>query len=216
MASAITRLLIGRRAHATARTHVPGRFLGRGDSLPKTCKIPRCGNWPAGASRRIATAAKPAPRQREGRATRWVTAWATAIGTLGLGGRPKLNGEAGFAIGFDSGRYRVRLTDSAPSDKLKPLGISLANRALDPGTAVIVEGLISQPKWNGRRLLVESVDEEQGRYRLLVKGRARPLGVKLDCCKLQSLVTQGREPQESVRAALVARGTEPEPEHSPL
>ena len=37
-----------------------------------------------------------------------------------------------------------------------------ANLALDLGTAVIVEGLISQPEWNGKRLLVESVDAEQG------------------------------------------------------
>ena len=156
---------------------------------------------------------------------------ACAFGTLvGLGGRPELNGEAGFVVGFDKGRYRVRLMSncngSAPSGK--PLGIKPANLALTPGTAVIVEGLISQPEWNGTRLLVKSIDAEQGRYRLLVKGRARPLGVKLECCRLESLVEQDlqlqeaarvavrrAEVQESVRAALAARAG-PEPEHSPL
>ena len=82
----------------------------------------------------------------------------------------------------------------------------------------------SQPEWNGKRCLVKSIDAEQGRYRLLVKGRARPLGVKLECCRLESLVEQERElhetamvaarkaeVQESVRAALAARGAEPEP-----
>ena len=70
---------------------------------------------------------------------------------------------------------------------------------------------------------------EQGRYRLLVKGRAQPLRVKLECCRLESLVEQERklreaarvaarraEVQESVRAALAARGVEPEPVHRPL
>ena len=155
---------------------------------------------------------------------------ACAIGTLvGIKSRPELNGKAGSVVGFDGGRYRVRLYGSALSDK--PLGIKPANLALDPGTAVIVEGLCSKPEWNGKRLLVKSVEAEQGRYALLVKGRARPLGVPLGCCRLESLVEQERELQEaarvavrkaeiqeSVRAALAARGTasvsEPEPEHS--
>ena len=115
---------------------------------------------------------------------------ACAIGILvGIGGRPELNGKVGFVVGFGDGRYRVRLQGSAASDK--PLGIKPTNLALAPGTAMIVEGLISQPEWNGKRLLV--VDADQGRYRLLVKGRARLLGVKLDCCRLESLVKQERE-----------------------
>ena len=93
---------------------------------------------------------------------------------------------------------------------------------------MIVEGLRSQTEWNGKRFLVKSVDAGRGRYRLLVTGRAQPLGVKLECCRLQSLVQQERELQEaarvaarraeikvSVRAALAARGVEPEAEHSP-
>ena len=136
-----------------------------------------------------------------------------AFGTLvGLGSRPELNGESAFVVGFDKGRYRVRLEGGAPSGK--PLGIKPANLALGPGTAVIVEGLRSQPEWNGKRGLVKSVDAEQGRYRLLVKGRARPLGVKLDSCRLESLVEQERELQEAARVA--ERKAEPESEHSPL
>ena len=83
---------------------------------------------------------------------------------------------------------------------------------------------------NGNRGLVQGFDKEQGRYTLLVKGRQRPLGVRLDCCRLESMVEQERQRQEaarvaarkaviteSVRAALDARRavSEPEPEHSP-
>ena len=62
------------------------------------------------------------------------------------------------------------------------------NPRLDPGTAVVVQGLRGQPEWNGRRGLVQSFDEEKGRYGLLVKARARPLGVRLECCRLESMV----------------------------
>ena len=133
---------------------------------------------------------------------------ACAVGTLaGLGGRPELNGEFTFVVGFDKGRYRVRLEGGAPSGK--PLGIKPANLALGPGTAVIVEGLRSQPEWNGKRFLVESIDAEQGRYQLLVKGRARPLGVKLECCRLESLVKQERELHALRRDLLVGDGPQP-------
>ena len=94
-----------------------------------------------------------------------------------------------------------------------------------PGTAVVVEGLRAQPEWNGKRGLVQSFDEEKGRYRLLVRGRAGPLGVRLECCRLESMVEHERqlhaaarraEVEEAVRGALEARGAatvaEPEPE----
>ena len=70
-----------------------------------------------------------------------------------------------------------------------------------PGTAVIVEGVRSQPEWNGRRGLVQTSDEERGRYELLVKGRTRSLGVPLGCCRLESMVEQERERQEAARVA---------------
>ena len=72
---------------------------------------------------------------------------------------------------------------------------------LMPGTAVIVEGVRSQPEWNGRRGLVQTSDEERGRYELLVKGRTRSLGVPLGCCRLESMVEQERERQEAARVA---------------
>ena len=53
---------------------------------------------------------------------------------------------------------------------------------------MIVEGLCGQPEWNGKRGLVQSFDVEKGRYRLLVKGRAGFLGVRLECCRLESIV----------------------------
>ena len=88
---------------------------------------------------------------------------------------------------MDYGRYRVCLETAGSADST-PLGIKPANLALFPGTAVIVEGLVSQPELNGQRGLVQSFDVERGRYALLVKGRERPLGVKLACCRLESLV----------------------------
>ena len=58
--------------------------------------------------------------------------------------------------------------------------------------AVMVEGLRSQPKWNGRRGLVQDCDMERGRYALLIEGRERPLklGVRFECCRLESVVAQ--------------------------
>ena len=52
-----------------------------------------------------------------------------------------------------------------------------------------VEGLCSQPEWNGQRGLVQDCGMERGRYTLLIAGRdRRPLGVRLDCCRLESVV----------------------------
>ena len=57
--------------------------------------------------------------------------------------------------------------------------------------AVVIEGLRSQPEWNGQRGLVQDCDVERGRYGLLIKGRGRrPLGVRLECCRLESVVEQ--------------------------
>ena len=77
--------------------------------------------------------------------------------------------------------------------------------------------------------MVQSFDYMRGRYALLVKGRTRPLGVLSGCCRLESVVEQGRQLQEAarraeiearVRAALDARAAaadaeaEPEPASS--
>ena len=48
---------------------------------------------------------------------------------LHAGGRPELNGKTGFVVGFDSGRYRVRLEGSAPSCRTRHAG------AAAPGAA---------------------------------------------------------------------------------
>ena len=87
-----------------------------------------------------------------------------------------------------------------------------------------MEGLRSQPEWNGKRGLVQSFNADKGRYRLLVKDHAGPLGVRLECCRLESMVEQERrlhvaarraEVKEAVRVALEAQGAatvaEPEP-----
>ena len=106
----------------------------------------------------------------------------------------------------------------------RPLHIARAKPRLGAGTAVIVEGLRSQPEWNGKRGLVQSFDEEKGRYRLLVKGRVGPLGVRLACCRLESMVEHERqlhaaarraEVEEAVRVALEARGAATVPAPKP-
>ena len=87
-----------------------------------------------------------------------------------------------------------------------------------------MEGLRSQPEWNGKRGLVQSFNADKGRYRLIVKDHAGPLDVRLECCRLESMVEQERhlhvsarraEVKEAVRVALEARGVatvaEPEP-----
>jgi hypothetical protein len=66
---------------------------------------------------------------------------------------------------------------------------------------------------------VESHDAAKGRYRLLVKGRAKTLGVKAACCKLEFAVEQEQREYQAtrrarveanVRAALAAREAEAE------
>ena len=55
--------------------------------------------------------------------------------------------------------------------------------------------------WNGKRGLVESYDTEKGRYRLLVQGRNKTLGVKEACCKLEYAVEQEQREHEATRRA---------------
>jgi hypothetical protein len=145
-----------------------------------------------------------------------------ALGSLvGLASKPELNGEKAYVVGFDAakGRYRVRHDGNLRTGK--PMGIKPANLILKQGSAVIVEGLDAAPEWNGKRGLVESYDAAKGRYRLLVKGRAKMLGVKVACCKLEFAVEQERREHEAtrrarveanVRAALAAREPEAQPE----
>jgi hypothetical protein len=143
-----------------------------------------------------------------------------AVGTLvGLASKPELNGERVAVVGFDvgKGRYHVRHEGNARTGE--PIGIKQENLIFDQASAVIVEGLDAAPEWNGKRGLVESYDAAKGRYRLLVKGRTKPLGVKVACCKLEFAAEQQEQEHQAtrrarveanVRAALAAR--EPEPE----
>ena len=119
--------------------------------------------------------------------------------------------------------YRIFCADSWRQPRVR------APPRLVHGTAVIVEGVRSKPEWNGRRGLVQSFDYQRGRYALLVEGRSRPLSVPPGCCRLESVVEQGRQLREAarraeiearVRAALDARAAaadaeaEPEPASS--
>jgi hypothetical protein len=148
-----------------------------------------------------------------------------AAGTLvGLASKPELKGKLAAVVGFDTakGLYHVRHEGNARTGK--PIGIKPENLILDQGSAVIVEGLDAAPEWNGKRGLVESYDVAKGRYRLLVKGRTKTLGVKVACCKLEFAAEQEQREHEAtrrarveanVRAALAAREPEVEPEPEP-
>jgi hypothetical protein len=146
-----------------------------------------------------------------------------ARGTLvGLASKPdQLNGKVAYVVGFDAAKqlYDVRPGGSLPT--AKPIGIKPENLIFDQASAVIVEGLDAAPEWNGKRGLVESYDAEKGRYRLLVKGRTKTLGVKVARCKLEFAVEQEQQEHKAmrrarveanVRAALAAREREPEAE----
>lgn len=155
-----------------------------------------------------------------------------AVGTLvGLtyASTAELNGRDAFVVGFDTtnGLYHVQKGDPgeawrSPQEKINPTNIILKQ-----GTAVIVEGLQTAPEWNGKRGLVESFNEQSGRYTLRVEGRKpQGLNVKLGHCRLESMVEfeaagQKREREATlrarveanVRAALAARRESvPEPE----
>jgi hypothetical protein len=146
---------------------------------------------------------------------------ARARGNLvGLASKPELNGKLAYVVGFDTakGRYRVRHGNIRTD---KPIGIKPENLILYQGSAVIVEGLDAAPEWNGKRGLVESYDAAKGRYRLLVRGRTKALGVKALCCKLEFAAEQQEHEHQAtrrarveanVRVALAAREPAPESE----
>ena len=141
-----------------------------------------------------------------------------AVGRLvGLASKPELNGEPAYVVGFDEGKGRYRVRHDGNLWTGKPIGIKPGNLTFRQGSAVIVEGLDAAPEWNGKRGLVESYDVAQGRYQLLVKGRTKPLGVKVACCKLEFAAEQEQQEQKAmrrvrveanVRAALLARASE--------
>jgi hypothetical protein len=68
---------------------------------------------------------------------------------------------------------------------------------------VIIEELDAALEWNRKRGLVESYDAAKGRYQLLAKGRAKTLGVKVACCKLEFAVEQEQQERQATRRARV-------------
>ena len=140
---------------------------------------------------------------------------------VGLASKPELNGEEAYVVGFDTGKGRYRVRHEGNWRTGKPIGIKPEGLIIAQGSAVIVEGLDAAPEWNGKRGLVESYDAAKGRYQLLVKGRTKPLGVKVSYCKLEFVAEQEQQEHEAtrrarveanVRAALAAREPEVEPE----
>jgi hypothetical protein len=145
-----------------------------------------------------------------------------AVGTLvGLASKPELNGKQAAVVGFDAGMGRYRVRHDGNWRTGKPIGIKPENLLFRQGAAVIVDGLDAAPEWNGKRGLVESYDAAKGRYRLLVKGRTKTLGVKVAYWKLEFAAEQEQREQKAtrrarveanVRAALAAREPQAEPE----
>jgi hypothetical protein len=121
-----------------------------------------------------------------------------------------------YVVGFGAGKGQYHVRHDGNERTGKPIGIKPENLVLYKGSAVIVEGLDAAPEWNGKHALVKGYDAAKGRYRLLVKGRTKPLGVKVACCKLEFAVEQEQQEREheathrarveaNVRAALAAR-----------
>ena len=142
-----------------------------------------------------------------------------AVRITGLTGKPELNGQKAYVVGFDAAKGRYRVRHAGNSRTGKPIGIKPENLIFKQGVAVIVEGLDAAPEWNGKRGLVESYDAAKGRYQLLIKGRTKTLGVKVACCKLEFAVEQEQREETrrarveaNVRAALAAREPQAEPE----
>lgn len=126
---------------------------------------------------------------------------AKARGTLvGLIAKPELNGMAAHVVGYDAAkdRYRVRLYGSGTTER--PLGIKPANIILDPGTAVVVEGLSGSPEWNGKLGVIKDFDEEKRRYQLQMEGRTKPLGVRAERCKLEFAVEEKHTRERDAQA----------------
>ncbi len=160
---------------------------------------------------------------------------------VGLRTKPQLNGRLVMVFGFENARYKVRLIVQGKQGMgitvaAEPLGINPSNLILCQGSAVIIENLVTAPEWNGRRGLIDSTagnswfqikdrvepheSEEThvtsqhdltARYTIVVPGRGKPLRVRYDCCRLESLVeplsaeAKRAQIEKNVRAAIAAR-----------
>jgi hypothetical protein len=113
-------------------------------------------------------------------------------------------------VGFGAGKGQYHVRHDGNERTGKPIGIKPENLVLYKGSAVIVEGLDAAPEWNGKHALVESYDAAKGRYRLMVKGRTKPLGVKVACCKLEFAVEQEQQERGTRGDAPSAGGGERE------
>ena len=156
-------------------------------------------------ARRVLGEAHPSTQRSRvltARATQGCRVDAHACGTLvgfGLRRRP-LNGSKAIVVGIGLTTYIVHLpyvssTCGAQIRIHRYAKIKAVNIIFRNGTAVIVEGLVAAPEWNGQRGIVQHYDEETGRYQLLIKGRKPTLNVKLDRCRLDSVMNEEPEPE---------------------
>ena len=84
---------------------------------------------------------------------------------------------------FDDASDRYHCSRGQWTGSIEPAGLTFSD-----GTAMVIQGLQSAPQWNGRRGIVQEFDAEKGRYILNIKGRAKPLGLKPNCCRLAATV----------------------------
>lgn len=86
-----------------------------------------------------------------------------SIKILGLVSQPQLNGKEGTIVSYNSERNRYVVRVSLPSE-MKEISIKSSNIRIPDLTKVRLEGLESQPQWNGRYGTI--MKWENGRYQV--------------------------------------------------
>ena len=94
-------------------------------------------------------------------------------------------------------------TASLSQDDSRVCYVRPEDMRLREGTAVVIEGLVHAPEWNGKRGLLLSFDAEKGRYQVAVKGRKKALGLRPGCCVLEAFTTQ---PEYVEQVGLITEG----------
>ena len=102
-----------------------------------------------------------------------------------------LNGDLAMVLGYNTEKKLFHVRYAIGSNRIN---IKLANLILNPGTAVIIEGLEAAPQWNGKRGLIESFDRQAGRYSVILKGREKALRLKPERCRLEVVGNPGLHP----------------------
>ena len=113
----------------------------------------------------------------------------------------------------EHGRYlvRVRSDDEDGGSIARHFPADRRELILSPGTAVVVEGLLQAPEYNGRRGIIQSFDESKGRYQVAyIDGRKKPLGVRSGCVRLEAFYPPARNEARDLIVENLKQGPTPE------